>query len=134
MVQMISTVLSSSYVEVGTPPNPSALLPGVTYKPLIGTTWDPVIDHTTFLPGAFIDIFVVSLVPGAVNAPTPLGTLLCDISGTLPFFTAAPGVPFAIPIPSNCNLAGLQLCTQGASGDASTIALTNGLDITIGTF
>ena len=87
------------------------------------------------MPGALIDLLGVSTVsPGAVNVPTSLGTLLCDISGEPLLFTVAPGTPFSIPIPNDCNLVGAQLCTQGISGDLTTIALTNALDITIGTF
>ncbi|MEM7306944.1 MAG: hypothetical protein AAF682_09750 [Planctomycetota bacterium] len=119
-------------VRVGVPANPSALLPGLTSGPVTGSTWDPRVDHAAFLPGAVLDVLGAS--GASTNLPLPpLGTLLCQI-GTL-VFTASPGVPFAVPIPDSCALVGLSLCTQAASVDAAgTIALTNALDITVGTF
>ena len=125
--------------RVGTPPNPSAFQPGVTTAPIVGETWDPVIDHSSFLPTAVIDLVAVTLAPTNVSVP-PFGTFLCDIftpPGLLVLFTNPnPGTPFSIPVPCNCDFIGLTLCTQGASvgADGTTILLTNALDITIGTF
>ncbi len=62
------------------------------------------------------------------------GTILCGVS---PFLvaTGTTGSPFALPIPNDCINVGLLLCAQGGSIDGVlTIALTNALDITIGTF
>lgn len=115
--------------RLGTPANPAALLPGQTSGPVVGETWDPVVDHTTFLPGAIFDVFALGAVPA--NLPfANWGTILCDqLAGTL----ANPaGVPFAIPIPNNCSLMGLSLCAQILATDGPTLALTNALDITIG--
>ena len=123
---------SQEVVRPGTPPNPAALLPGVTSGPVLGALWDPVIDHAAFVPAALGDM--LGIAPGPANAPLPgIGTLLCDVSGGLLLFPAVPGEPFAVPVPSDCNLAGASLCAQGFSFDASGVALTNALDIVLGT-
>jgi hypothetical protein len=122
--------------RAGTPPNPAAFLPGVTTAPIVGRTWDPVIDHASFLPAAAVDLVAVTLAPANLPIP-PYGTLLCDVlTPPLMLFTSpGPGAPFSIPIPCSCDLIGLGLCSQGASVDAggATVLLTNALDITIGT-
>ncbi len=123
---------AAEVVRLGAPPNPPGFLPGVTSGPVIGATWDPVIDHTILQPGAILDFVGVS---GTVtNIPSPLGTILC---GTAPgiVLTSGAGVPFAAAIPADCGLIGAALCTQGGSVDAiGAIALANALDLTIGTF
>ena len=126
---------SLEVVRLGTPPNPAALGAGVTSGPVVGKTWDPVIDHTTFLPSALTDVVGVTLAPTNVLVP-PFGTLLCDVFSFPPYqFTSAPGVPFAIPIPNDCDLVGVSLSSQGLSVDGGgAILLTNALDITIGSF
>ena len=68
------------------------------------------------------------------NVPTPIGTLLCDISVAPLLYLALPGAPFAVAVPDDCALLGLQLSTQGVSRNGSTLALTNALDITLGGF
>ena len=71
-------VPAAEIVRLGVPPNPPALLPGVTSGPILGQTWDPVIDHTTFLPASILDVLFVT--PTGTNLPLPpLGTLLCDV-------------------------------------------------------
>ena len=70
-----SSVAASEMVRLGTPPNPLALFPGITSGPVLGATWDPVIDHTTFLPNSVTDLLAFSTTP--TNIPTALGTLLC---------------------------------------------------------
>ena len=123
---------SSETSRAGSPPNANALLPGQTSGPIIGSTWDPVIDHTTFVPTATIDAIVVSAL--ATNLPSPLGTILCDLTVSI-FFPSGAGVPFAVPIPVNCSFVAVPLCTQGVSLSAlGNISLTNALDIKIGTF
>jgi hypothetical protein len=127
-----SSVAASEVVRLGTPPNPLALLPGTKSGPVLGATWDPVIDHTTFLVNSVTDLLAFSATP--TNIPTALGTVLC---GATPFLilTTSPGTPFALPIPTDCSLVGAALCTQGVGIDAIfNIALTNALDITIGTY
>ena len=101
-------LVSSEVTRTGTPANPVALLPGQTSGPVIGATWDPVIDHSSFMPGAVFDLFALAPLLGVA------------------------GVPFAIPIPESCNLMGLSFCTQGLSTDGVALTLTNALDITIG--
>ncbi|QDU66173.1 Kelch repeat-containing protein [Engelhardtia mirabilis] len=119
-------------VRLGTPPNPAALLPGTTSAPVVAETWDPVIDHSSFLPGAVLDFVAIGLTPSDV--PSPLGTLLCG-AAPISIVTGAPGEPFGFEIPADCGLAGTVLCTQGGSIDAAlVVGLTNALDITIGTF
>ena len=120
--------------RLGSPPNPNALLPGQTSGPAIGSTWDPVIDHTTFMPGAAFDFLGITVNPLNLFLP-PFGTLLCDVTLTIAIQTAAAGVPFAVPVPADCNFIGTTVCTQGASLDGlGNILFTNALDITIGTF
>jgi hypothetical protein len=120
---------ASESVRLGTPANPNALLPGVTSRPLIGSTWDPVINHSSFFPGALIDVLALAVVP--INAPSPFGTLLCN---PLVLLAGAPGVPFAFAIPANCSLAGFALYTQGASTDGISIVVTNALDVIVGSY
>lgn len=118
-------------------PNPEVLLPGVTSGPAIGKTWDPIIDHTSFLPGATTDLLEIAVSPSELFLP-PFGTVLIDAFSFPPIeFTTTPGTPFAVPLPLNCDLVGAQLYAQGISVDPSLfptidIRLTNALDITIG--
>lgn len=116
--------------RLGFPLNPLALGGGVTSVPVLGATWDPAIDHTAFMPGAVVDVLLISAVP--VNVPSPFGTLLCDLSGALSLFSP-PGTAFAIPLPASCALSGTAFCAQGASADgAGAVRLTNALDVTVG--
>ena len=98
--------------------------------PVLGATWDPVVDHTTFLPGATID--VLGLSAGPLNVPTPFGTVLC--TPPLISLVGAAGVPFAIPIANDCSLLGETFCTQAATVKVGPleIELNNALDITLG--
>jgi len=118
----------------GTPPNPTALLPGQTSGPVIGATWDPMIDHAAFLPGASLDLIGVTFAPA--NLPlAPYGTLLIDVVGSPLFtFSSPASAPFAIPLPSDCALAGVSLSSQGASLEGATVRWTNALDLVLGTF
>ena len=120
-----STLPAAEVVRLGTPPNPNALLPGQTSAPIVGATWDPVIDHTEFLPDAVVDL--VGLTPTSTNLPGPLGTLLCDFSVAIIFFESAPGDPFEILIPNDSSFVGLSFCAQGISSDGLEIQLTNAL-------
>ncbi|WP_145063546.1 hypothetical protein [Engelhardtia mirabilis] len=130
--RVCAPVEASEVVRLGAPPNPAAFLPGVTSGPVIGSIWDPVIDHTSFLPGATIDFLAVGAV--ASDFPSPLGTVLVGIS-PLSVVTSSPGTPLAVPIPVNWDIVGVTLPTQGGSiGSGLEIVLANALDITIGTF
>lgn len=122
-------------VRLGDPPNPLALLPGPGGSPVVGSIWDPLIEHTSFVPGAVVDLLGIAITP--INLPLPPhGTLLCDVISFAPVVLAsAPGVPFQAPVPAQCNLAGVSLCSQGASVDQlGNALLTNALDITIGAY
>lgn len=121
-------VLAVETVRLGSPPNPAALMPGVTSGPLVGAVWDPVIDHSSFFPGALIDVLGLSTAP--INAPSPFGTLLCNPSV---LFAGVAGAPFLLAIPANCSLAGFTICAQGAATDGISIVATNALDVVVGT-
>ena len=125
-------VLGEQTVRLGSPPNPDALVPAPT-GPTVGVPWSPWIDHGTFAPDALVDVLIVS--ERAANLTTPWGTLLCATAGPPPAlrFPNPPGTAFAIPVPDDCGLVGLELCTQVAtiSKDA-TIVLTNALDVRVG--
>ena len=73
---------------------------------------------------------------GPINLPTSLGTvLITPPPGGQIFLNPAPGTPFALAIPFDCQLIGQSAWAQGGSvSPGPTIALTNGLDITFGTF
>ena len=120
-------------VRRGSPPNPAAFLPGVTSRPLIGATWDPVVDHTTFLPAAVFDFLAVDF-GGPVNVSTGWGTLLCNIPPGGQVFSAAAGVPFGLLLPVDCAFVGVSACTQVASFAPGHVQLTNALDIVTGTY
>lgn len=130
------SVPSAEVVRVGVPANPAAFLPGLTSGPVLGATWDPVVDHTEFVADSISDFALVTA--GPANLPLgPEGTLLCDLTSPLLAFVVspAPGAPFAIPVPDKCPLAGLTICVQGGSIDGGLAAhLANALDTTIGTF
>ena len=129
IVPQPTAVLATEVVRLGSPPNPMALLPGMTSGPLVGATWDPAIDHSSFFPGALID--VLGLSSTAINAPSPFGTVLCNPTVLL---AGLAGVPFQLAIPANCSLAGFVICAQGASTDGIAIVVTNALDVVVGTF
>jgi hypothetical protein len=128
-------VASIELVRLGTPANPNVFLPGQTSGPVTGEVWDPVVDHTTFMPGALQDIMGVSFT-GPVNISFPgLGTLLCEAFLAEPrFYFTTPSTPFALNIPDVSAIVGLSLCTQAFSTDGISVGLTNALDITIGSF
>jgi hypothetical protein len=108
-------------------------MPGQTSSTVIGATWDPFIDHTSFAPGTIADFIGIS--GSAVNVPIGAsGTLLCGLPVVLTA-SASPGATFAVPIPYDCALSGVALCVQGAAVDVGGgTLLTNALDITIGNY
>ena len=130
---LCATAESAEVVRIGTPPNPAALLPGVTSGPVTGAVWDPLVDHGAFLPGALGDFLLLS--PSAAELDLGFsGTLLCGAPflGVVPF-NPTPGQPFAIPIPDDCSLIGVGLCAQAlSSADGVAFLFTNALDITVG--
>lgn len=125
-------VPASELVRMGTPANPLAFLPTPGAPPVVGQVWAPQVFHTTFQPGATLDLAFVTT--GSTNVASPMGTILCDLGSTTFFFSKAPAQAFAIPIPALCSIAGAPLYAQVASIAGGDIQLTNGLDVTIGTF
>lgn len=126
------TVAAQEVVRLGTPPNPNALRPGVTSPPLAGELWDPVVDHTTFEPGAIADYLLLSFGPTEL-ALGPTGTLLCLPPFPLLSSNLSPGTPFALAVPNDASLLGVSFCVQAASLIAGVqIRLTNALDCIVG--
>ena len=119
-------------VRVGTPPNPNVLLPGQTSGPVLGATWDPLVDHTSFLPNAQLD--VLGIHAQALELPSNIGTFLALPAPNSVYLFSTPGVGFASPTPVQLSLMGAQLTAQAASIDGATVALTNALDIVIGAY
>lgn len=117
-------------VRAGTPSNPLALLPGQTSAPIIGQTWDPIVDHTNFVANPALDIGVFSNTQA--NIPHPqFGTILCGQWNNS--LSIQPGQAFDIPIVNDVNLLGAQLTMQCITLDYSWgLHLTNALDITVG--
>ncbi len=125
-------------VRVGSLPNPNVFLPGVTSGPVIGQTWDPVLDHTNFSPNATFDFLLIAGTPLDLDlGPVSSGHLLCDID---PWHVAisnlSPGTPFSLSLPNALDLVGDTYCVQGGSVDmqAPFLHFANAIDITIGMF
>jgi len=129
---VLPSVQAVETIRPGFPPNPNAYLPGQTSGPVIGNKWDPVIDHTSFVPNSILDVFGISL--SAVNIPDPvIGTVLCGPTIYRRF--RAPGKAFNLNIPNDCIFVGVSLCTSAGSFDpAGNLSLTNAIDITIGSY
>ncbi len=125
---------ASETSRLGVPPNADVLRPGLTSGPVLGETWDPVIDHASFMPSAVLDGLALTVF--ATNIPfAPNGTALCLPPLITKPLLSFPGVPFQLPLPTKCGLVGASLCSQGFSLDATGFfVLTNALDITLGTF
>lgn len=133
-VVIAQNVPSLEVVRLGTPPNPNALLPGQTSGPVIGAIWDPVVDHTSFFPGALVDLIGISAAPAPMDLPSVFGTFLIDIANPFLLFSTPAGQPFQLAVNFNCALVGRQAFAQAASLDAVDVLLTNALDLTVGTF
>ena len=118
--------------RVGSPPNPNVLAPVSGHGPVIGTTWEVVVDHTSFVPNATLDFLALSFQPG--NTVTPHGTLLCDpiVDG----YGQPAGQPFAFSVPNAQSFVGLSFSLQVGSGDPGQglFLLTNALDVSIGIY
>lgn len=127
-------VASAEASRTGAVPNPDVFLPGQTSGPVLGQVWDPQVDHTSFLPGAIGDFVFFST--SAVDVDLgPIGSLLCNVPFLITLLNATPAAPFAIPIPDDCSLVGIQLCSQaGSSLNGASFELTNALDITLGAY
>ena len=114
-------------------PNPAAMVPDPAGPPVLGTVWNPSIDHTSFLPGSGLDGLIVRVSPLDLPLP-PLGTLLVNIVAPGKTFFAGPGAPFGIPLPLDCSLIGVSLYAQGLSATATDTKLCDALDVVLGTF
>jgi hypothetical protein len=128
----INGVPSAVDVRVGSPPNADVFRPVAGAGPVIGTTWDLVVDHMSFLPNADVDAIGLSFV--AANVPTSYGVVLCSPLQASVYAPA--GTSFAVAIPNHASLLGQTYCIQAASADVAqgVALLTNALDVTIGTF
>ena len=115
-------------VRAGEPANPIVL--SANEAPILGTTWELQIDHSTFVPTATLDLLLLGTTQ--VNIPAGAkGTLLVSPFALLP---GAVGQVFALPIPIDTGLLGIDVTAQGASLKAGGgFALTNALDATLGT-
>jgi hypothetical protein len=125
-----TSVPAQQVARAGSPANPLALLPGPT-PPALGATWDPRVEHASFLPGAILDVLAVA--GASANVPTALGTLLIVLTPPPLIATRSAGAPFALYVPADCALAGATLFAQAASIDvAGVIAVANALDLVVG--
>jgi hypothetical protein len=116
-------------VRLGSPANPDAFRPGQTRPPTAGLVWDPMVDHTTFMPSAVTDMICISLNSANVYI-APYGTLLCQRPFLRTFTNSSAGTPFNLSIPANTE--GLTFSAQAASVDASgQLLVTNALDCVI---
>lgn len=131
-IPMPPSVTASELIRNGTPPNPVALLPGQTTRPLLGSTWDPWVDHTSFQPGAVLDLLAIDPRGGAVDLPTAFGRLLVPINPPTRLLSTAPGSAFLVAVPARCDLMGVQVSAQAASLGPGGLLLTNSLDIVLG--
>ena len=124
-------VQGAEVVRVGMPANAHTLLPDPAQGPAIGRAWSPSVQP--YLEGAVFDVLVIAGAPA--NLPVPRGTLLCAPASALRFLVTRSGTPFQVQIPDDCSLNGVSLCTQAFSvAESGPGALTNALDIVIGTF
>ena len=122
-------VAHAEVLRAGVPANPAALVPHASDPPVLGATWDPYIDHTTFVPNAVVDLLLVGFSPA--NMPTPFGTQLCTFDVLL---GGLPGEPFEFRFPMLCELVGVPLTCQGACLDAAfAVRACDAVDIVIGT-
>ena len=138
----ISDVLTKRYAgserprlggfNMTTPPTRYAFKTSVTTRPVLGGTWDPIVDHSEFAPASLIDVAVFGTSVIDVTVPD-LGTILCnDLLADV--LTALPGTPFALAIPDTITLLGAELCVQALSLDADGMHLANAIDIRVGEF
>ena len=123
------TPVGQEVVRLGSPPNPDAFRPGLTRPPTAGMVWDPMVDHTTFMPSAVTDMIGISLNTANIYI-APYGTLLCQRPFLRTFTNGSAGTPFNLSIPANTG--GLSFSAQAASVDASgQLRVTNALDCVI---
>ncbi len=129
-VLTVPDVPAAQVVRAGTPANPTAFLPGVT-GPIVGQVWNPSIDHSSFASTSTADLVMLGWGAANIVVPPFVGTLLVDtVFGTL---TATPGSTFALALPADNGLVGVQFYSQAISLDASgQILFANAINVTIG--
>lgn len=116
--------------------NPVALQAG-TNPPQIGGVWDPMIDSTLvpLLGGANFHVIGVSSQPittGVTFGSGVAGELLISLPDLQLSQSVAPGQNFAIGIPLNVVLVGMDCYSQGVIVEDDLLTLTNRLDVVIG--
>ena len=117
----------------GFPPNPD-VFGGSSRGPLVGTTWNPYIDHSSFVPNATLDLLVITGFPNNFFFPGS-GTLLVDTSQLLYTQTVVPGERFRVPLNESCALPGMTVSCQAVTFNVGgTFRLTNALDLVLGLF
>lgn len=120
------------FVRLGAPANPDALRPDPDGGPVVGSVYDPVIDHTSFVPNAVLDLYMLSEFPDNYVVPL-VGTVLG--SPPFQFEYRTPGDSLALPIPDSCGLVDGRATIQGLSLDPfGNVRLTNALDVVVGSY
>ena len=134
LVQAVAgTASASAVVRLGSPPNPDALRPGQTGGPVLGTTWDPFVDHASFVPNSVFDYLAITFEPVNFPLPSGAGTLLLLLAGGQTTAIASPGSSFQVVVPNDFGLAGMVAVAQAASFPGPGVfLLTNALDLVIG--
>ena len=99
--------MASGVLQIGNPPNPNVLQIGPSHRPIIGYTWDPVVDHTSFQTGALIDVLGIHV--QAANVPSAEGTFLAVIAPSSVILFEHPGAPFQVHIPNDATLSACSL-------------------------
>ena len=115
----------------GFPANPDAFQATAGSQPLLGKVFSCHVDHTTFMPGAILDVVSMSL--GQMNLSTIHGTLLVDPTQQIGFQFTSAGQVFDLKAPFDCAFAGLTVSLQVGSVAVDALELTNSLDLTLGT-
>lgn len=128
------TASASSTVRLGTPPNPDVLRTGATGGPILGTTWDPFIDHSSFVPNSVLDYLVIAFQDTNFSLPAGNGTLLVLPLGGQTTAIASVGTNFQVAVPNDFGLSGAFAFAQAAAfpSGPSSFVLTNALDLVVG--
>jgi len=128
------SVGNQEVVRQGFPPNPAVLMPGSTGGPVVGKTWIPTVDHSTFQTPYIVDLLAVS--GGSANWWLGLeGTVLVDLTNVISWHPKTPAGHWWLSVPLDVALVGAQVHTQVVSQSTSGyFKLTNALDLTIGSY
>lgn len=123
--------VSQAVSRVGIPANPDVLQAPGPAGPVIGSSFQPFVDHRNFLPTAILDVATVCAFQ--LNVATTSGTLLVDLGSQVAFQFVNAGQPFDFSVPYDCAFVGISATLQVGSLDATNLVLTNALDLKIGT-